>query len=71
MMRCLSFTPFTETPALNQIVMLCLSLALVLTVIRSCCRLATLLGPFDHRSQALAAERKWLEEYWLTPSRRL
>ncbi len=56
---------------MNQIVMLCLSLALVLTVIRSCCRLATLLGPFDHRSQALAAERKWLEEYWLTPSRRL
>lgn len=23
------------------------------------------LGPFDHRSQALAAERQWLEANWL------
>lgn len=26
------------------------------------------LGPFDHRSQALDAERIWLEANWLTPS---
>jgi hypothetical protein len=25
-----------------------------------------LLGPFDLRSQALAAERSWLEQHWLT-----
>jgi hypothetical protein len=25
-----------------------------------------LLGPFDHRSDALAAEQQWLEEHWLT-----
>lgn len=24
-----------------------------------------LLGPFDHRSQALKAERTWLEQNWL------
>jgi hypothetical protein len=23
------------------------------------------LGPFDHRSEALAAERAWLEAHWL------
>lgn len=23
------------------------------------------LGPFDHRSEALLAERRWLEERWL------
>ncbi len=23
------------------------------------------LGPFDHRSEALAAERDWLERHWL------
>jgi len=27
-----------------------------------------LLGPFDSRSQALAAEVRWLEEHWLTPA---
>ena len=26
------------------------------------------LGPFDHRSQALAAERSWLETNWLVPT---
>jgi len=26
------------------------------------------LGPFDHRSQALAAERDWLERNWLQPT---
>ena len=26
------------------------------------------LGPFDCRSQALAAEVRWLEEHWLTPA---
>ncbi len=26
------------------------------------------LGPFDHRSQALAAERQWLDDHWLTRS---
>ncbi len=26
------------------------------------------LGPFDHRSQALAAEREWLEANWLIPT---
>jgi len=26
------------------------------------------IGPFDHRSEALAAERKWLEDHWLTCS---
>ncbi len=25
-----------------------------------------LLGPFDSRSEALKAERQWLEEHWLT-----
>lgn len=25
------------------------------------------LGPFDRRSEALAAERYWLERYWLLP----
>ena len=25
------------------------------------------LGPFDHRSEALAAEREWLERNWLCP----
>ena len=24
-----------------------------------------LLGPFEHRSEALAAERAWLDEHWL------
>ncbi len=27
-----------------------------------------LLGPFATRSEALAAERQWLETYWLNPS---
>jgi len=27
-----------------------------------------LLGPFDSRSQALAAESRWLEEHWLIPA---
>ena len=27
------------------------------------------LGPFEHRSQALDAERAWLEHHWLTTSR--
>ena len=27
------------------------------------------LGPFDSRSQALAAENRWLEEHWLIPTR--
>lgn len=27
-----------------------------------------LLGPFARRSQALEAERRWLEENWLAPS---
>jgi hypothetical protein len=26
------------------------------------------LGPFPHRSEALAAERQWLEAHWLFPS---
>ncbi len=26
------------------------------------------LGPFDKRSEALAAEYRWLEEHWLTPA---
>ncbi len=26
------------------------------------------LGPFDRRSEALAAEYGWLEEHWLTPA---
>ena len=26
------------------------------------------LGPFDRRSEALAAERRWLEANWLTPT---
>ncbi|MBP62012.1 MAG: hypothetical protein CMJ62_10870 [Planctomycetaceae bacterium] len=26
------------------------------------------LGPFDRRSEALAAERAWLEDHWLTRS---
>ena len=26
------------------------------------------LGPFDRRSEALTAEREWLEEHWLTQS---
>ena len=26
------------------------------------------LGPFPHRSEALAAERHWLERHWLFPS---
>ena len=25
-------------------------------------------GPFSHRSEALEAERRWLEVYWLTPN---
>jgi hypothetical protein len=25
------------------------------------------LGPYPHRSQALEAERQWLETHWLTP----
>ena len=28
------------------------------------------LGPFDRRSNALVAERDWLEENWLTPDPR-
>jgi hypothetical protein len=27
-----------------------------------------LLGPFPRRSQALDAERRWLETHWLTPA---
>lgn len=27
------------------------------------------LGPFDVRSQALDAERQWLEDHWLTEAR--
>jgi len=27
-----------------------------------------MLGPFQHRSDALAAEREWLERHWLTRS---
>ena len=27
------------------------------------------LGPFDHRSEALTAEREWLEANWLLPVR--
>jgi len=26
------------------------------------------LGPFNQRSEALAAERRWLETHWLTPA---
>jgi len=29
----------------------------------------SMLGPFPHRSQALDAERLWLEEHWLLPDR--
>lgn len=29
--------------------------------------LGPLLGPFDRRSEALAAELSWLEEHWLLP----
>jgi hypothetical protein len=29
--------------------------------------LGPVLGPFDRRSEALAAEVAWLEEYWLAP----
>jgi hypothetical protein len=29
--------------------------------------LGPVLGPFDRRSEALAAEVAWLEENWLTP----
>jgi hypothetical protein len=25
-------------------------------------------GPFEHRSEALAAEHEWLEAHWLVPS---
>ena len=28
-----------------------------------------LLGPFDHRSEALSAEVSWLRQYWLMPPR--
>ena len=28
-----------------------------------------ILGPFDRRSDALAAEQRWLETNWLLPSR--
>lgn len=28
-----------------------------------------LLGPFETRSEALSAERAWLEEHWLEPRR--
>ena len=28
------------------------------------------LGPFHHRSDALAAERQWLETHWLLPTAR-
>jgi len=28
-----------------------------------------ILGPFDHRSEALAAEHKWLETHWLDRAR--
>jgi hypothetical protein len=27
------------------------------------------LGPYDHRSEALAAEQAWLEAYWLAAGR--
>jgi len=27
------------------------------------------LGPFDNRSEALSAERQWLEEHWLPTAR--
>ena len=27
------------------------------------------IGPFDSRSQALAAESRWLEAHWLIPAR--
>ena len=26
------------------------------------------LGPFEHRSSALAAEQAWLEQHWLAPA---
>jgi hypothetical protein len=29
----------------------------------------SLLGPFEHRSQALDAEQQWLSRHWLTASR--
>jgi hypothetical protein len=28
-----------------------------------------MLGPFPHRSEALAAEQEWLSENWLCPAR--
>jgi hypothetical protein len=28
------------------------------------------LGPFERRSEALAAERRWLDEHWLVPADR-
>jgi len=28
-----------------------------------------ILGPFARRSQALEAERRWLEDHWLLPAR--
>jgi hypothetical protein len=31
--------------------------------------LGPVLGPFDRRSEALAAEVAWLEEHWLAPGR--
>jgi hypothetical protein len=31
--------------------------------------LGPVLGPFDRRSDALAAEVAWLEEHWLAPGR--
>ena len=31
--------------------------------------LGPVLGPFDRRSEALAAEVAWLEEHWLAPDR--
>ena len=30
--------------------------------------LGPILGPFSLRSEALAAERRWLDDYWLTGS---
>ena len=29
------------------------------------------LGPYERRSQALEAERQWLDQHWLTPSVRV
>jgi hypothetical protein len=31
--------------------------------------LGPVLGPFDQRSEAVAAEVAWLEEHWLAPGR--